>query len=228
MSNVFDLDGPVATPAAGGPAQQLIVLLHGYGADGNDLIDLAPHWAGLLPHAAFVSPHAPFPCEASPQGRQWFGFEGRDNAAIYAGVLAAASILDHFLDQALERFALPASRMALVGFSQGTMMALHVALRREVAVGGILGYSGRLIAPPQLADEIRSKPPVLLVHGDADPVVPFAALAEAASALTALGVSVTTERRPGLPHAIDPTGLAKGGEFLARNLSQAQPAAAKS
>jgi phospholipase/carboxylesterase len=227
MNNVLDLDGPVAAPAAGGPAQQLVVLLHGYGADGNDLIDLAPHWAGLLPHAAFVSPHAPFPCEAAPYGRQWFGFEGRDNAAIYAGVLAAAGMLDRFLDQALKHFAVPASRMALVGFSQGTMMALHVAPRREAAVGGIVGYSGRLIAPPQLAGEIRSRPPVLLVHGDADPVVPFASMAEAAAALTALRVPVTTERRPGLPHAIDPTGLAKGGEFLARNLSQGQPAAAK-
>jgi phospholipase/carboxylesterase len=107
------------------------------------------------------------------------------------------------------------------------MMARHVALRRAAALGGIVGYSGRLIAPPQLAGEIRSRPPVLLVHGDADPVVPFASMAEAAAALTALGVPVTAERRPGLPHAIDPTGLAKGGEFLARNLSQDQPAAVK-
>jgi phospholipase/carboxylesterase len=227
MNSPFDLEGPVAAPASGGPPQQLIVLLHGYGADGNDLIELAPHWARLLPHAAFVSPHAPFPCEAAPYGRQWFGFEGRDNATIYAGVLAAASILDRFLDMTLAEFKLPASRMALVGFSQGTMMALHVAPRREAAVGGIVGYSGRLIGPQRLANEIQSHPPVLLIHGDADPVVPFPAMAEAAAALTALGVPVTTERRPGLPHAIDPTGLAKGGEFLARVLARGEPAAAR-
>jgi phospholipase/carboxylesterase len=227
MNNPFDLEGPVVAPVSGGAPQQLVVLLHGYGADGNDLIELAPHWAKQLPHAAFAAPHAPFPCEAAPYGRQWFGFEGRDPAAIYAGLQAAAGILDHYLDLALAEFNLPANRMALVGFSQGTMMALHVAPRREAAVGGIVGYSGRLIGPQLLANEIQSHPPVLLVHGDADPVVPFASMAEAAGALTALGVPVATERRPGLPHAIDPAGLAKGGEFLARVLTRDQPAATK-
>src|SRR5258707_511493 len=181
MNSPFDLDGPVVAPVAGGAPQQLVVLLHGYGADGNDLIELAPHWAKLLPQAAFVSPHAPFPCEAAPYGRQWFGFEGRDNEAIYAGVQAAASILDRFLDLALAHFSVPANRVALVGFSQGTMMALHVAPRREAAVGGIVGYSGRLIGPAQLAGEIRSRPPGLLIHGDADPAVHFTSMLQAAT-----------------------------------------------
>jgi phospholipase/carboxylesterase len=226
MNSSLDLDGPVVAPISGEAPQQLVVLLHGYGADGNDLIELAPHWARLLPNAAFVAPHAPFPCEASPYGRQWFGFEGRDNAAIYAGVQEAAGILDRFLDLALAHFTVPAERMVLVGFSQGTMMALHVALRRATAIGGLVGYSGRLIGPEQLAAEIRSRPPVLLIHGDGDPVVPFASMAAAATALTALKVPVETERRPGLPHAIDPEGLARGGAFLTRVLS-GHPAAAK-
>ena len=226
MNNPVDLDGPVVAPVSGGAPRQLVVLLHGYGADGNDLIELAPQWARLLPDAAFVSPHAPFPCEASPYGRQWFGFEGRDQAEIYAGVQEAAGILDRFLDVALAHFSVAADRMALVGFSQGTMMALHVAPRRETAIGGIVGYSGRLIGPEQLGREIRSRPPVLLIHGDGDPVVPFASMAAAATALTALKVPVETARRPGLPHAIDPEGLARGGAFLTRVLS-GQPAAAK-
>ncbi|MFZ5792611.1 MAG: alpha/beta hydrolase [Pseudomonadota bacterium] len=222
MTGPFDLDGPSVGPAAQGSPQQLVVLLHGYGADGNDLIELAPHWSDILPQAAFFSPHAPFPCEAAPFGRQWFGFEGRDEKTLFAGAEAAGAILDKFLDLALAEFGLPASKLALVGFSQGTMMALHVALRRSHAVAGIVGYSGALIAPERLAEELRSRPPVLLVHGDADPVVPFPAMAAAAQTLTALGVPVETERRPGLPHAIDPTGLAKGGRFLVEAFAKAR------
>lgn len=221
MTGPFDLDGPSVGPAAGGAPHELVLLLHGYGADGNDLIELAPHWSDLLPHAAFASPHAPFPCEGAPFGRQWFGFEGRDEETLFAGAEAAGAILDKYIDLALAEFALPASRLALVGFSQGTMMALHVALRRPQAIAAIVGYSGALIGAGRLAHDIRSHPPVLLVHGDADPVVPFPAMSVAARALAALGVPVETERRPGLPHAIDPTGLAKGGRFLVEAFAKA-------
>jgi phospholipase/carboxylesterase len=220
MTGPLDLSGP-SVPPASGKATSLVMFLHGYGADGNDLIGLAPHWQDILPGAAFVSPHAPFPCEEAPQGRQWFGFRGRDEAALLAGAVLAAGLVNEFLDREMARLGLVADRVALVGFSQGTMLSLHVALRRPQAIAGVVGYSGLLMSPGILAEEIRSKPPVLLVHGDADPLVPFAEMGVAAKALGALGVSVATERRPGLPHSIDQVGLAKGGRFLADRLGKA-------
>lgn len=219
MADPFDLDGPRVGPAAGGDADALIVLLHGLGADGNDLIGLAPQLASSLPGAAVVSPHAPFPCDMAPFGRQWFSLQDRAPAAVLAGVRLAAPILDGFLDQELARHGLTDDRLVLLGFSQGTMMSLHVGLRRARSLAGILGYSGALIGAEHLAAEIKSKPPVLLVHGDADEVVPFQAMAAARTALEANGVPVTTEQRPGLGHGIDPQGLAQGLRFLAAALA---------
>jgi phospholipase/carboxylesterase len=221
MRAMMDLAGPSFGPAAGGKPQRLVILLHGYGADGNDLLDLAPHWARLLPEAEFLSPHAPFPCEAAPFGRQWFGFEERSEAMILAETQTAAAILDAFIDAELARRGLAENSLALVGFSQGTMMALHVAPRRVNAAAAIVGYSGMLIAPQLLAAETKSKPPALLVHGTADPVVPYASLAAAKAALEAVGISVTTETRPGVAHAIDERGLALGGDFIAAAFASA-------
>lgn len=218
MSDFFTLDGPGFGPAAGGRARSLVVLLHGLGADGHDLIQLAPHWAELLPSTAFVSPHAPFPCDMAPYGRQWFSLQDRDPHRIRSGVAAAAPILDAFLDATLEAHRLDDSALALVGFSQGTMMSLHVAPRRARAIAGVVGFSGALVGAEDLATELRSTPPVLLIHGDADQIVPFSAMAAARSALSAVGVDVTTERRPGLPHSIDEVGLEKAAAFLARRL----------
>jgi phospholipase/carboxylesterase len=218
MSDFFTLDGPGFGPVAGGRARSLVVLLHGLGADGHDLIQLAPHWAELLPSTAFVSPHAPFPCDMAPYGRQWFSLQDRDPHRIRSGVAAAAPILDAFIDATLEAHRLDESALALVGFSQGTMMSLHVAPRRARAIAGVVGFSGALVGAEQLATELRSTPPVLLVHGDADQIVPFSAMEAARSALSAAGVEVTTERRPGLPHSIDEVGLEKAAAFLARRL----------
>ena len=213
------LDGPSHPPHAGGKPKSLIVLLHGLGADGNDLIGLAPCWAPLLPHTEFLSPHAPYPCDMAPYGRQWFSLQDRSPEMMVAGVRAAAPILDAFLDDAIAGRGLAPSQVSLVGFSQGTMMSLHVGLRREKALAGIIGFSGALRTGESLAAELRSKPPVLLVHGDADPVVPFQALGAAETALKALGVPVESLVRPGLGHSIDEAGLRAGGAFLRRVLA---------
>ncbi len=215
MHGMVDISGLSFRPAAGGKPRRLVILLHGYGADGNDLLGLAPHWARLLPDTEFLSPHAPFPCEVLPFGRQWFGFEGRSEDMILAETQTAAAILDTFIDAELARRGLAEDDLALVGFSQGTMMALHVAPRRARAVAAVVGYSGMLIAPQLLAAEIKSRPRVLLVHGTADPVVPYPSLAVAQSALHAVGMAVKTETRPGLAHAIDEEGLALAGDFIA-------------
>lgn len=220
---MMDLSGP-SQKAASGQAKQLVVLLHGYGSNGDDLISLAPFFAQALPDADFVSPNAPFPCEMSAFGFQWFGLEDRTPQIILGGTQLAGQILDHFLDAELAKRELADRDLALVGFSQGTMMSLHVGLRRAHRIGGILGFSGRLIGADILAAEIKSKPPVFLVHGTADQVVPYAELPAAESALKAQGVPVETESRPGLVHSIDQVGAQKGALFL-RRCFQAAPAA---
>ena len=181
------LSGPSRPPASGGKPRRLVILLHGLGADGNDLIGLAPYWARLLPDAEFLSPNAPFPCDMAPYGYQWFSSQDRSPEAVLGGVRAAAPILDAFIDEALEERGLGSSELALVGFSQGTMMSLFVGLRRAEPVAGIVGFSGRLLAPELLAGELRSRPPVLLVHGTDDPLVPYSSLAAAETTLKAAG-----------------------------------------
>ena len=148
------LSGPSRPPASGGKPRRLVILLHGLGADGNDLIGLAPYWARLLPDAEFVSPNAPFPCDMAPYGYQWFSSQDRSPEAVLGGVRAAAPILDAFIDEALEQRGLGSGELALVGFSQGTMMSLFVGLRRAEPVAGIVGFSGRLLAPELLASEL--------------------------------------------------------------------------
>jgi phospholipase/carboxylesterase len=213
------LRGPNRKPASGGAPRQLVILLHGLGADGNDLIGLAPYWGPLLPEAEFLAPDAPFPCDMAPFGRQWFSLQDRSPVSILAGVRAAAPILDAFIDEALAARNLDERRLALVGFSQGTMMSLYVGLRRAKPVAGILGYSGALIGAESLAEEIRSRPPVLLIHGDSDEIVPFGALSLAAQGLKAAGVPVQSLICPGLGHAIDEAGLKRGAAFLQKVLA---------
>ena len=215
-----NLNGPRLEPR-GGAAKRLVVFLHGYGADGNDLIEIGRAWQGLLPDTAFVAPHAPRPCGQAPMGREWFPLTCRNPDERWNGCLAATPVLQQLLDSELARLKLPPSALALVGFSQGTMMALHAGLRRAVAPAAIVGYSGMFVLPNDgppdaVAGEIKAKPPVLLVHGDQDELIPVQALFMASQALAALEIPVEWHISPGVGHGIDQEGLRHGGEFLAR------------
>lgn len=208
------IDGPRLTPASG-TARQLVVFLHGYGADGDDLIQLGRQWRALLPDAAFVSPHAPEPCAMSPGRYQWFALTRLDPNETIRGTEAAGPILDAFLDAELARLNLTDDKLALVGFSQGTMMALHVGLRRKAPPAAIIGYSG-MVAGPENLPKLNGAPPVYLQHGDQDQVIPIQALFLSATTLGAAGVPVQWRMAPGMGHGIDPDGLALGGLLLAQ------------
>ena len=208
------IDGPRLAPASGS-ARQLVVFLHGYGADGNDLIALGRQWQSFLPDAAFVSPNAPEPCSNAPGRYQWFALARIDPSETQRGTEAAAPLLEEFLDHELERLNLSPDKLALVGFSQGTMMALHVGLRRATAPAAIVGYSGMVVAPERLPKFPNGAPPVYLQHGDQDQVIPVQALFLSAGALGAAGLPVQWRMAPGLAHGIDAEGLALGGVFLA-------------
>ncbi|WP_270938496.1 alpha/beta hydrolase [Falsiroseomonas oryzae] len=213
------LDGPRWGPAEGGAPRKLVLLLHGLGADGFDLIDLAPGWGRAVPEALFVAPHAPEPCDIAPYGRQWFSVQDRTPARMLAGARVAADHLAAFLDAETARLGLAASDVALMGFSQGAMTALFTGLRRSPPPAAILAYAGRLIGAELLPAELRGRPPVLLVHGEADDVVPVDGSREAERVLVELGVPVESAWRPGLAHGLDDAGLALGALTLQRCLA---------
>ena len=208
------LEARERSPANGGEPRKLVLLLHGFGADGEDLIGLAEPWGRLLPHAHFAAPDAPEPCDMAPVGRQWFSLAERPPASIAADIAGAADVLNADIDARLAALGLDESDLALVGFSQGTMMSLHVAYRRASACAGVLGFSGRLVGGEGLESELRVRPPALLVHGDADDLVPVGALFEAATALGACAVPVQWHVSRGIGHGIAPDGLQIGGLFL--------------
>lgn len=216
-----ELSGPSWGPASKGTPRQLVVLCHGVGADGYDLIDLAPGWSHALPDAVFVAPNAPEPYDGVPPGsefggRQWFSLADRTPSVLQEGARRAAPALARFVDGHLERRGLARDACALVGFSQGAMMALYAGLRRTPPPRAILAYSGALLATPGPASEVAGKPPVLLVHGRDDEVVPFEHGPAAERGLRALGVPVETVWCEGLGHGIDDAGLSAGALFLQR------------
>lgn len=216
MKHMTKIDGPRLAPKSGKP-DALVVFLHGYGADGRDLIDLGQQWQNWLPNAAFISPHAPEPCGMSPMGRQWFPLSMRDPSERWRGVVGARPALDAFLDDELAKHDLAPDRLALVGFSQGTMMALHVGLRRAISPAAIVGYSGILVGPEHL-EEVTGKPKILLVHGDRDEVIPLDALFTSADALGQAEIPCQWHLSFGIGHGIDGGGLRHGGLFLAQSL----------
>ena len=213
-----ELDGPRWGPASKAAPKQLVLLCHGLGADGHDLIDLAPTWAHALPDALFVSVDAPFPHE-SGFGRQWWSVQDRSPAVMDAGVRRAAGFLNTFIDAELDRLGLPVEAYALMGFSQGAMTVLFTGLRRANAPRAVLAFSGALVAPETLATELANHAPVLLVHGEADDVVPVHRSHDAEAALRAANVPVEAVYVPRLGHGIDDTGLAMGALALQRAFS---------
>ncbi len=212
------LDGPRWGPPGGKAARQLVVLCHGVGADGHDLIDLAPTWSRALPEAAFVAPSAPEHYDQDPHGpgRQWFSVADRTPSVMARGVRHAAAMLGPFLDAELARLGLSPTAYALVGFSQGAMTVLFTGLRRTAAPRAILAYSGALLAPEMLISEMTNRAPVLLVHGEADDVVPVSRSRDAEQTLRAASVPVEVCYTPRLGHGIDDAGLSLGALFLQR------------
>ncbi|GAM98048.1 phospholipase/carboxylesterase family protein [alpha proteobacterium U9-1i] len=212
------IDGPRIPPAGGGKADALVVLLHGYGSNGADLIGLAPYWQKALPGVAFVAPNAVEPIPGMPGSYQWFPITQLDPGLMEHGARAAASSVDRFIDRELERTGLDESRLALVGFSQGTMMALHVGVRRKRAIAGVVGFSGVLVGARTLKEEMTSKPPILLIHGTEDDRIPVSAMFESAEALAAADHGAQWHLSYGVPHSIGPDGLELGGDFLSNAL----------
>lgn len=208
-------------PAQSGKARSVVVFLHGYGADGADLLGLGDALAPHLPDTVFVAPDAPQPCTGNPFGFQWFPIpwlDGSSEEAARDGMAASVGLLDAFLDERLAAEGMEPGAMALIGFSQGAMMSLHVAPRRAKAVAGVVAISGRLLVPERLAAEAVVKPPVLLIHGDQDPVVPFADMGLAGEALVGAGFETYGHVMEGTGHGIAPDGLGVALQFLKERL----------
>lgn len=195
--------------------ERIIILLHGYGSNGRDLISLAPYWQDAVPEALFVSPDSPFPCEMGGGGFQWFSLTDRAPEKMLEGVQKAAEVLDEYIDELLKEYELSDAELFLVGFSQGTMLSLYVGPRRKQKILGILGYSGALIGEEGL--DTQKKPPIHLIHGESDDVVPVTAYHHAHDVLKEKGFSITGHTTPRLGHSIDGEGIESGAEFLSKN-----------
>lgn len=208
------VNGSSRQPLSGQAPRQIVLLLHGFGSNGADLISFAPQWQSAMPDALFLAPNAPQRCMMG-EGYQWWGLSELNPVALAAGAASAAPAIDAFIDRKLAQYDLTEDNLAIVGFSQGTMMALHVGLRRQRQVACVVGYAGMLTGAPELSRLPITKPPVLLVHGDADPIVPVSALAYAKAELERLGIAVTSHVAPGLGHSVDETGLRLGRDFIA-------------
>ena len=201
-------------PQNGKNIQNLVLFLHGLGADGQDLISIGELWADKLPHTAFISPNAPFPCDMAPYGYQWFSLQDRSDKAMLNGIENAAKHLDAFIDDLKNKYNVPESKIAVMGFSQGAMMACYTMPRRQEPCAAILGYSGLLVDADGLKAPKTVKMPVLLVHGDDDDVVPYHRLAEAEKGFAGAGFDVKAITCQGLGHRIDEKGLKLGLEEI--------------
>lgn len=219
MSSVPTLIGLEAGPPSGKPPRCLIIMLHGAGLDGSDLFRFAPHLHALLPAAHISAPHAPSRFDLGRSGRQWFSLQGMGPDTRLKGVLAAAPVVERFIEARLARTSVPPNRLVLYGFSQGAMIALYVGLRRETPPAAIIAHSGMVVDQALLPAQIRSRPPVLLTHGDADDVISPLQLGHAARALGAVSVSVEAHLIPGLAHVMNEATISIGRDFLLRTLA---------
>ena len=202
-------------PESGKP-EQMVILMHGVGSNGRDLISLAPYFQQALPQAVFVSPDAPFAYDMAPPGYdafQWFSLQERTYEKRLEGVQMVAPIVHQFIDEQLKRYDLPASKLALAGFSQGTMTALYAGPRYKEKIAGVLGYSGALIWEEKIPETLH-KMPAHIIHGDADDVVPVAAYHDARVRLEKAGFGVSGQVERGLPHSINESGIESGAKFL--------------
>ncbi|MFY0636640.1 alpha/beta hydrolase [Maricaulis maris] len=213
------IDGPRLAPRDGSKPKKLVIFLHGYGSNGQDLIGLGQHWARDLPHVQWVSPNAPDPVPGAPDGYQWFPISNLDPDRIEAGAASAWPIVDAFIDQELARYGLTEQDLVLCGFSQGTMLSLATGLRRERPVAGIMGFSGALPGGGRLKEEMRAKPPIMLVHGDQDDVLPLGFMFDALENLAAAGHGAQWHISQGLPHSIGEDGLDIGRQFIGNALA---------
>ena len=213
------IDGPRLAPRDGSKPKKLVICLHGYGSNGQDLIGLGQHWARDLPHVQWVSPDAPDAVPGAPNGFQWFPISNLDPQRIEAGAATAGPIIDAFIDQELTRYGLGEQDLVLCGFSQGTMLALQAGLRRERPVAGIMGFSGALPGGARLKAEMTSKPPIMLIHGDQDQVLPLGFLFDALDHLVEAGHGAQWHISQGVPHSIGQDGLQIGGRFIGEALA---------
>lgn len=210
------LVGPEFGPVSGAKPEWLMVLLHGLGADGNDLIGLAPHFGAWVPGLKVLAPDAPEACDMAPFGRQWFSLQDRDSMVMYGGLVGVQPDVNAFIDENLARLGLGDDRLILGGFSQGAMTALHVGLRRAQSPACIIAFSGMLVGRNRVADEMTCHPPVLIVHGADDDVVPCDSARDAERTLLADGIDVFAHVLDGLGHGIDERGLGLAQTFLQR------------
>lgn len=208
------LDGPRLLPLNGLPAKQLVILLHGHAADGDDIISLGTQWQRMLPDAAFAAPTAPEFCTSPPMGFEWFDASSADPADHWRGVEATTPALDGFIDAELATHELDASALALAGFSQGAIMALHAGLRRDPGPKAVVSFSGTLIGVERLEAEIACRPQVMLIHGDRDDIIPVQALQYTQAALLREGVPVRAQVAEGIAHGIDGESTWLAGAFL--------------
>ena len=214
MTDLPQLEGPALTPLGDIKPEKLVIMCHGIGANGQDLIGLAVNWHQDLPNVAFFSPDAPQPYPGMPGGYQWWDLRGFTPAEQEEGLRYAAPILNQFIDEKLAETGLTEADTALVGFSQGTMLSLFVGLQRERQLAGIVGYSGALAGADLLAPNIKSRPPVLMIHGDMDQMIPPMMMQAAARFLAEHDVRVQTHISQGMGHGVAADGINFGRDFL--------------